>query len=115
MTTAELTCAGWSAAELLTLQERLAGLLADQCRRYAAGDSSLPRETAAELLCSLRYVLGLEGRERPADPRPLLREPLEEAFRREQAAHPVHLVRVDQIFLAAGDGLISHNVSPLNI
>ena len=81
MTTAELTCAGWSAAELLTLQERLAGLLADQCRRYAAGDSSLPRETAAELLCSLRYVLGLEGRERPADPRPLLREPLEEAFR----------------------------------
>ena len=50
MTTAELTCAGWSAAELLTLQERLAGLLADQCRRYAAGDSSLPRETAAELL-----------------------------------------------------------------
>ena len=75
MTTAELTCAGWSAAELLTLQERLAGLLADQCRRYAAGDSSLPRETAAELLCSLRYVLGLEGRERPADPRPLLRNP----------------------------------------
>lgn len=68
MTTAELTCAGWSAAELLTLQERLAGLLADQCRRYAAGDSSLPRETAAELLCSLRYVLGLEGGSGPPPP-----------------------------------------------
>ena len=101
MTTAELTCAGWSAAELLTLQERLAGLLADQCRRYAAGDSSLPRETAAELLCSLRYVLGLEGRERPADPRPLLREPLEEAFRREQAALEKRTAQARRLWQAA--------------
>ena len=101
MTTAELTCAGWSAAELLTLQERLAGLLADQCRRYAAGDSSLPRETAAELLCSLRYVLGLEGRERPADPRPLLREPLEEAFRREQAALEKRTAQARRVWRAA--------------
>ena len=101
MTTAELTCAGWSAAELLTLQERLAGLLADQCRRYAAGDSSLPRETAAELLCSLRYVLGLEGRERPTDPRSLLREPLEEAFRREQAALEKRTAQARRLWQAA--------------
>lgn len=41
------------------LQNQAMGLLARQARKYTGGDTSLPRETAAELLKSALYTAGL--------------------------------------------------------
>lgn len=70
------------------LQNQTLGLLARQARKYTGGDTSLPRETAAELLKSALYTAGLAlAREAPEAALQRLREEgLDAVFRRDRRA-----------------------------
>ena len=89
------------------LQNQAQGLLARQARKYTGGDTSLPRETAAELLKSALYTAGLAlAREAPEAALQRLREEgLDAVFQAGQACLRRRLTRAELMHRRLCQGL----------